>query len=87
MATTASWLSSPLQKESSLWPHSPPSRSAAVPLTDVQPYRRRLNYDPSVQAGWRGHQHSLGSQRQTQEVIWTSQALDQRCDMVLGYPW
>lgn len=87
MATTF-WLSSPLQKEFSLWPHSLSSRSAAVCLTDVQPYRRSLDYDPSVQAGWRGHQHSLGSQRQILlEGHMNFSALDQRSDMVLGYPW
>lgn len=84
----AFWLSSTLQKESSLWPHPSSSRSAAVPLTDVQPYRRSLDCLSSLyKAGRRRLQHSLGSQRQTlfQEVIWTSQALGQRCDVVLGY--
>lgn len=67
LTAPAFWWCSPLQKESSFCPHSLSSRSAAVPLIDVQSYRRNLDYDPSVQTGWSGGgpQHSLWGQRQT----------------------
>lgn len=54
LTAPAFWWCSPLQKESSFCPHSLSSRSAAVPLIDVQSYRRNLDYDPSVQTGWSG---------------------------------